>query len=122
MYVKWMPIELISATEDYHAEKPEDRIDEATYRARLRARTPYLMKNLGYPDAEGRQRFIFPDLSKVACFDPVIHDKPVRPKLTQRTMTLAPDSPEAMRIIKHLQHFEYRRDEHGNRLEHPTRI
>ncbi|MDU0366896.1 hypothetical protein RWH45_06685 [Microbacterium sp. KSW4-17] len=111
LYVKWMPIDLINATFDYRHEDPEQRIDETTYRERLRSRSSYLLKNLGYPDEDGRQRFLFPDLSKVACFDPVIHDKPVRPKLAQRTMTLAPDSDEAMRIIKHLMQFEYRSPE-----------
>ncbi|MDT0116583.1 hypothetical protein Q9R20_06225 [Microbacterium sp. PRF11] len=111
LYVKWMPIDLINATYNFHHEDPEQRIDEATYREHLRSRTAYRLKNLGYPDAEGRQRFMFPDLSKVACFDTVVHDKPVRPKLAQRTFTLAPDSDEAMRIIKHLMHFEYRSPE-----------
>ncbi len=93
---------------DYRHKEAAKRIDEDTYRERLRNRRPYLMKNLGYPDADGRQRFLFPDLSKVPCFDTVIHDKPVRPKLAQRTMTLAPDAAEAMRIIKNLMQYEYR--------------
>lgn len=105
-YVKWMPEHLITAREDYKA----GLITKKTYQARMAARSPYQLKNHGRPDKEGRQRFSYPDLSKVMCIDPVTK-KQVRPKLPQGTITLAPEDAVSMRVIKHLQAFEHKSDE-----------
>lgn len=103
LYVKWMPEALINATIDYKAR----RIDEDTYNSRLAARTPYRLKEHGRPDDEGRQRFTYPDVSKLMCFDPAT-GKVVRPRLTANSITLHPDSPESMAIIKSIQALEFR--------------
>ncbi|MDR7188111.1 hypothetical protein J2Y46_000927 [Microbacterium sp. BE35] len=103
LYVKWMPEALINASIDFKAR----RIDEDTYNARLAARTPYRLKEHGRPDHEGRQRFTYPDVSKLMCLDPAT-GKPVKPRLTSGSITLHPDSRESMTIIKNLQAHEFR--------------
>lgn len=102
-YVKWMPQALITARDDFKS----GRIDQQTYQSRLAARTGYKLKDHGRPDNEGRQRFTYPDLSKVLCIDPATQ-KAVKPVLKKKTLTLAPENAESMRVIKHLQHFEHK--------------
>lgn len=105
LYVKWMPETLVTATPDFKY----GRIDEATYLARIAGRSEYALKDKGRPDAEGRQRFSYPDVTKLTCIDPAT-GKEVEPRLLSKTLTLHPDSPEAMEIIRSLQAFEYRSD------------
>jgi hypothetical protein len=107
LYLRWMPKDLIDARKDY----VKKRIDRATYEARMASRTRWRLKDKGVPDSEGRQRFLYPDTRKLMFLDPVTR-KPLRdkPKLNG-TFTLHPDGPEALRIIKHLQAFEYKSEE-----------
>jgi len=105
-YVKWMPEALITAQQDYKA----GLIDKDTCEARIAGRTPYALKDHGRPDHEGRQRFTYPDLSKVMCIDPATK-KVVKPKLTKKTFTLAPEDAASMRAIKYLQGFEHKSTE-----------
>lgn len=62
----YMPEPLVTARDDYEA----GPIDRATYQARMASRPQYELKDHGRPDAEGRQRFTYPNLSKVLCIDP----------------------------------------------------
>ncbi|WP_448255624.1 hypothetical protein [Microbacterium aurum] len=106
LYVKWMPTAHVTARTDYKA----GLIDRATYEKLLAGRTKYELKDHGRPDHEGRQRFTYPDLSKVMCIDPATR-KAVRPIMKKRTFTLAPEDAVSMRIIKHLQRFEHKSPE-----------
>ncbi|MFG6402532.1 hypothetical protein [Microbacterium sp. P04] len=103
LYVKWMPKALITARVDYKA----GHIDLPTYQARLASRSPYELKDKGRPDADGHQRFLYPDLSKLMCIDPAT-EKVVRPKRTKTTFLLAPDNAMSMQIIKHLNAFQHK--------------
>lgn len=105
-YVNYMPPNLKTIREDFKAR----RIDRATHDARLEALDAYHLKDKGVPDADGRQRFIYPDLTKVACFDPAtgkLLTGRQKPK-TQATFLLSPDSPSRMRIVKHLSRFPHK--------------
>lgn len=104
LYVKWMPAALVDATRDY---KVTGDIDRETYEKRLKRRSAYALTEKGKPDKDGFQRFTYPDLSRLKCFDPTT-GKEVKPKLTTKTFTLGPTDPASMNIIKHLQGFEYR--------------
>jgi len=106
LYVKWMPRHLITAHADYR----KGLISEEQLEHYLSQRTQYRCKEKGRPNSKGEQYFFYPDLSRVMCIDPAT-DKKVRPKLTKGTFLLAPTTPEAQRIIKHLQSFEFKSDE-----------
>ncbi|WP_295817973.1 hypothetical protein [uncultured Microbacterium sp.] len=50
LYLKWMPAALIDATIDFRRKDGDPKkIDEDTYNARLKARTPYRVKGKGRP-------------------------------------------------------------------------
>lgn len=102
----YMPEPLVTARDDYEAE----RIDRATYESRMASRRQYELKDHGRPDSEGRQRFTYPNLSKVLCIDPATK-KVVKPVMKKVTFTLAPEDAASMRVIKHLQAFEHKSDE-----------
>ncbi|WP_417374451.1 hypothetical protein [Glutamicibacter protophormiae] len=104
LYVRWMPEALATASHDYLFKKS---IDRETYHKRLQKRTAYRLLEKGRPDADGYQRFTFPDLSKLMCIDPAT-GKRVKPELANRTFTLGPTNQASMTIIKSLQTFEYR--------------
>jgi hypothetical protein len=114
LYLKWMPEDLVNATLDYRRKEGDPaKINEDTYKARLKSRKPYRVMGKGRPDEDGYFRFYYPpiDSRKHLYVDPAT-DKEVRfPKLAKKTLTVGPDSPENLRIIKFLQMFEYRSDE-----------
>lgn len=102
----YMPEPLVTARDDYEASS----IDRATYESRMASRHQYELKDHGRPDSEGRQRFTYPNLSKVLCIDPATK-KVVKPAMKKVTFTLAPEDAASMRVIKHLQAFEHKSDE-----------
>jgi len=102
----YMPQNLVTARDDYEA----GLIDRVTYENRMARRPLYELKDHGRPDAEGRQRFTYPNLSKVLCIDPATQ-KVVKPVMKKVTFTLAPENAASMRVIKHLQSFEHKSNE-----------
>ena len=99
IYVKWMPKDLVDAHDLYEGEE---------LRRKLKERELYRCKEKGWPDKDGGQQFFWPDLSNVPCFDDATDEYlEVSPTFTSKTFTLIPDSKEAVRIFKNLQHFAY---------------
>lgn len=106
LYVKWLPENLKTIRRDFK----EGSIDKETYTKRMASLALYEMKDKGRPDHEGRQTFFYPDLTKVACFDPGTgklltgRNKPKTPV----TYLLAPDNALSLKIIKHLNRFAHK--------------
>lgn len=113
LYLKWMPEDLIYATFDFRREDSDpNKIDEATYYARLKSRTAYRVMGKGRPEEDGTFRFYYPTIKQdVRYYDPATGKEVRRPVLKQRTLSVSPDIPEHLRIIKHLQMFELRSDD-----------
>lgn len=108
-YVKWIPEKLRNLRQDFKAR----RIDKATYHARLKAQAKYELKDKGRPDADGSQRFLYPDLTNVGCFDPATGDLLSgrnKPK-TKSTFLLTPDDASKMQIIKHLSRYQHKSED-----------
>lgn len=100
------PEALVTARKDFVA----GTIDRKTYEARMASRSQYRLKEKGGPDADGSQRFLYPDTRDVLLFDPatkkLLKTKPELPA----TFTLHADSPASVRVLKILQAFEYKSD------------
>lgn len=103
IYVKWMPKHLVTAHKDFFA----GLISRAELNAKLESRKEFLCKEKGWPDKDGGQMFFYPDLTNVQCFDPDTDEPIESPRFKTNTFTLLPDSEEAMRIFKFLQHFQF---------------
>lgn len=114
LYLKWMPADLINATIDFRRKDSDPKkIDEDTYNARLKARTPYRVMGKGRPEEDGSFRFYYPtiDTVKHAYVDHATGRELKRVVLKQKTLTVSPDVPEHLPIIKQLQMFELRSDD-----------
>lgn len=114
LYLKWMPEDLIYATFDFRREDSDPKkIDEATYYARLKSRTAYRVMGKGRPEEDGTFRFYYPtiDTKKQRYFDLATGNEVRRPLLRQRTLSVSPDIPEHLPIIKQLQMFELRSED-----------
>jgi len=114
LYLKWMPEHLINATVDYRREPGDPKkIDEATYDARRKSRTAYRVMGKGRPEEDGSFRFYYPpiDTKKHRYFDRATGAEVKRPVLKQATLTVSPDIPEHLAIIKQLQMFELRSED-----------
>lgn len=108
LYVKWTPKEALTATLDYE----NGRIDKDQFKALISARKKYALTPHGRADEDGFQRFTYPALSSLMLFDPATEQKLKRtPKLAKGSLTIGPDSPESMRIIKHLSAVQYYTEE-----------
>ena len=108
LFVKWMSRELITSTGDYAA----GRITKEQHIAHIGARRQYALKSHGRPDEDGFQRFTYPRLAGLMLFDPATGARLKRtPKLASQSLTLGPDSPEAMRVIKNLSAVQYYTEE-----------
>lgn len=109
LYLKWTPRNLLTATVDYE----KGRICKEDYAALIRARTKYKLLDKGRPDEDGFQRFSYPPITRdMMLFDPATGERLKRtPKLAKSTLTIGPDSPESMRIIKNLSAVEYQTEE-----------
>ncbi|MGA7148812.1 MAG: hypothetical protein WBX17_10035 [Microbacterium sp.] len=102
LYVKWMPNDLVTAHQDYH----NGLITKEELADKLESRKQYRCKEKGRPDKDGSQTFFYPDVTKLMCIDSTTK-KQVKPRLASKTFVIHPDSPEAIRIIKDLQGFEF---------------
>lgn len=110
LYLKWMPVQLQTASIDFE----DGLITEAVYRKHLRARVPYELLDHGKPDEDGYQRFTYPPITKdLALFDPNTNKKLKQmPKLTSTSIQVGPDSHETVHtIIKHLSAVAYESEE-----------
>lgn len=66
----------------------------------------------GRPEEDGTFRFYYPTIkSDVRYYDPATGKEIRRPILKQRTLSVSPDVPEHLPIIKQLQMFELGSDE-----------
>ncbi len=106
LYLRWMPKDLVNARKDFVA----GTIDRDTYEARMTSRSRYRLKAKGGPDADGSQRFLYPDARALMLFDPATGKQLKTNPEPPGTFTLHPDSPESLRILKILQAFEYKSD------------
>ncbi|WP_404474146.1 hypothetical protein [Microbacterium aerolatum] len=108
LFVKWMPRHLMTSTGDYAA----GRIGKALHIAHIESRKQYALTPHGRPDEDGFQRFTYPKLTGLMLFDPATGARLKRtPKLTSQSLTVGPDSPEAMRVIKNLSAVQYYTEE-----------
>lgn len=108
LFVKWMPRHLMTSTGDYAA----GRITKKLHIAHIESRKQYALTPHGRPDEDGFQRFTYPKLAGLMLFDPATGARLKRtPKLTSQSLTIGPDSPEAMRVIKNLSAVQYYTEE-----------
>lgn len=108
-YAHYMPQNLKTIQEDFKA----GRIDKSTRDARLRKLAAYELKDKGKPDADGRQRYLYPDLTNVACIDQAtgkLLSGRQKPK-TAVTFLFSPDDLFKMRIAKHLSSFQHKSEQ-----------
>ncbi|WP_449407127.1 hypothetical protein [Microbacterium maritypicum] len=108
LFVKWMPRHLMNSTGDFAS----GRISKEVHIAHIEARKQYALTPHGRPDEDGYQRFTYPKLTGLMLFDPVTGARLKRtPTLAQQSLTVGPDSPEAMRVIKNLSAVQYYTEE-----------
>lgn len=108
LFVKWMPRELVTSTDDYAA----GRITKEQHIEHVSARRKYALTDKGRPDHDGFQRFTYPSLTGLMLFDPATGARLKRtPQLAAKTLIIGPDSPESMSIIKNLSAVQYYTEE-----------
>lgn len=108
LYVEYMPVRLRHMTE-WYAKKEEDpetgRVPTFEDRAdAIAARAAYALKPHGRADADGYQRYTYPDPRGYMAFDPATGK---RVRSTLRGSITIPPQPQ---IIKHLQRYPWKSD------------
>ncbi|MFJ2544056.1 hypothetical protein [Microbacterium sp. NPDC087589] len=108
LYLKWTPKDALTATTDYE----NRRITKETFKALISARRQYALTPHGRADEDGFQRWTYPSPKGLMLFDPATGEKLKRtPTLSKGSLTIGPDSPGSLRIIKHLSAVQYYTEE-----------
>lgn len=108
LFVKWMPRNLITSTGDF----ANGRISKDQHKAHIEARKRYALVPHGRPDKDGYHRFTYPSLAGLMLFDPATDARLKRtPRLAAKSLTVGPDSPESLRVLKNLSAVQYYTEE-----------
>lgn len=109
LYVHYIPDELIYCTRWFAEGKPNPRTGEIYTKERvgelIAARRQYELKRHGSPDAEGYQRYTYPEPTAYVAYDPATRRK------TKSTLRGSVTIPPQDEVVKHIQRYAWKSPE-----------